>query len=51
MESAKPEMYTLQSELFQEMNEEHGIGDTPDVNSKSLYISINRSTYFERTSK
>lgn len=37
METKTPETYTLQSELFQEMIEEHGIVDTPDIKSKSFY--------------
>lgn len=34
MELEKTKNNTLQSELFQEMNEEEGIDNTPDIKSK-----------------
>lgn len=39
METENTNIYTLQSELFQEMNEERGIDNTPDVKSKSFIVS------------
>lgn len=36
METTNADTYNLQSELFQEMNEEHGFSDTPEVKRKSF---------------
>jgi len=37
METTKANPYAVQSELFQEMNEDRGLDDTPDVKSKPFY--------------
>jgi len=39
METTKANPYIVQSELFQEMNEDRGLGDTPDVKSKRHFTT------------